>query len=387
MRPLFSAAALLLAFCLFPAAAAELLRHQPAEPEYFPPRNEAIPVPAFRHNGGPLTVALDYLPALRHTWLLLDGNLLLIRDASGNEVLKLDLVRRGRFRLKYGKATQISLPLLDEIDRFPLRLVLDGGGARLEMEQRMWAQLPGPALPPGEYSITLARPENGIPGAFGRYRELTVSDTASPPARQPDYPERSAQFARLAEADRRLLADPAYDLNPAVAPAAFDRDNAGRAAIRIALDSLWKRLHIGQTANFDAYLADLEVEAARLAAPHVPAPAIPLTRDRSAGFLTPGDRDFHFGVIGWELGNYAPELALLGCDLVSDSVWPAQLITPEGGFNEEHYRSRTLPSLRRLAHYGIAVDMLVAPYTPPFLLQKHPEWSGSYADEWPGTAF
>ena len=381
MRPLFSAAALLLAFCLFPAAAAELLRHQPAEPEYFPPRNEAIPVPAFRHNGGPLTVALDYLPALRHTWLLLDGNLLLIRDASGNEVLKLDLVRRGRFRLKYGKATQISLPLLDEIDRFPLRLVLDGGGARLEMEQRMWAQLPGPALPPGEYSITLARPENGIPGAFGRYRELTVSNTASPPARQPDYPERSAQFARLAEADRRLLADPAYDLNPAVAPAAFDRDNAGRAAIRIALDSLWKRLHIGQTANFDAYLADLEVEAARLAAPHVPAPAIPLTRDRSAGFLTPGDRDFHFGVIGWELGNYAPELALLGCDLVSDSVWPAQLITPEGGFNEEHYRSRTLPSLRRLAHYGIAVDMLVAPYTPPFLLQKHPEWSGSYAEK------
>ena len=138
MRPLFSTTALLLAFCLFPAAAAELLRHQPAEPEYFPPRNEAIPVPAFRHNGGPLTVALDYLPALRHTWLLLDGNLLLIRDASGNEVLKLDLVRRGRFQLKYGKATQISLPLLDEIDRFPLRLVLDGGGARLEMEQRMW---------------------------------------------------------------------------------------------------------------------------------------------------------------------------------------------------------------------------------------------------------
>lgn len=104
MKPLFSLTALLLALCLFPAAAAELLRHQPAEPEYFPPRNEAIPVPAFRHNGGPLTVALDYLPALRHTWLLLDGNLLLIRDASGNEVLKLDLVRRGRFQLKYGKA-------------------------------------------------------------------------------------------------------------------------------------------------------------------------------------------------------------------------------------------------------------------------------------------
>ncbi|MGN1364253.1 MAG: hypothetical protein ACI406_02735, partial [Victivallis vadensis] len=67
MRPLFSTTALLLAFCLFPAAAAELLRHQPAEPEYFPPRNEAIPVPAFRHNGGPLTFALDYLPTLRHT--------------------------------------------------------------------------------------------------------------------------------------------------------------------------------------------------------------------------------------------------------------------------------------------------------------------------------
>ena len=32
MRPLFSTTALLLAFCLFPAAAAELLRHQPAEP-------------------------------------------------------------------------------------------------------------------------------------------------------------------------------------------------------------------------------------------------------------------------------------------------------------------------------------------------------------------
>lgn len=366
---------------IFSLAAGGLLDFRPAGTGNFPPGRTVFPVSTFHHEGGPLTIALEFQPALPHTWLLLDGNLLLIRDASGDEVLKLDLVRRGRFRLQSGGMTRISWPLLDEIGHFPLRLIWGNDGIRLEMEGRTWVQLDSGDLPPGEYSIALAQTVSGIPGAFGHYRQLTVSaGEPATPVRLPDFPERGPEFARLAEVDRRLLADPAFDFPLTVPPAEFNRDEAGRAAIRIALDSLWKRIHIGRRENFGVYLDALEEEAARLAAPHEPEPSIPLESAGFERFFSPDDRGFHFGFIGWELGNYAPELARLGCDLVSDSVWPAQLMFPDGTFNAAHYRSRTLPSLRRLGFYGIGVDMLVAPYSPPFLLHKHPEWTGSYEE-------
>ena len=200
--------------------------------------------------------------------------------------------------------TRISWPLLDEIGHFPLRLIWGNDGIRLEMEGRTWVQLDSGDLPPGEYSIALA--QNRERNSRG-VRSLSAADgvrrRAGHAGASAGFPERGPEFARLAEVDRRLLADPAFDFPLTVPPAEFNRDEAGRAAIRIALDSLWKRIHIGRRENFGVYLDALEEEAARLAAPHEPEPSIPLESAGFERFFSPDDRGFHFGFIGWSSGT------------------------------------------------------------------------------------
>ncbi len=334
-------------------------------------------LPTIKTTGEPLTIDLFYTPNLMHYWLWLDGRVLTLKNQQGKTVLTVDIVRRGRLRLGYGNDGQVSFPLQQTTETLPLKVIIDNNGARLEALGRSWATVKGTALQAGNYQIILAQSDKNHLGARGWYSHITVTKGAENALPSVDYASKGDFYRRLSELDRKLITG--NEDHTAVPETTFSIATARKAAARCVIDSLWHRLYLNKIQHFDEYFNDLakSVDTINSGNPETERWNLPAS-PAGTRFLSPEDREFHFGVIGWELGCYAPEMAKLGYNIVSDSVWPNIVMNPDGRFNAERMTQRILPSVEELSRYGIKIDMLVAAYSPDYLIQKHPEWNGVF---------
>ncbi len=342
-----------------------------------------ILLPPFEVGNGQLTLRLEYLPPFIHQFMWYDGRVLELQDAQGEAVLTLDLVRRGRFRLEYRGVGAVSLPM----DRFDggavdFVVVIDGGTARLEVNGQRYLQVfSASPLAGAEYRVVLANAVTDAEKicAYGTYRRIHCFNAVpavpapayDPGAGDVDYEKLKALETRIISGEDEL----AVRVNNS---GTFSRNTARKTVCRVVLDSLYRRLNIGKRVNFDELYRDLLGMVEAMEKEDAAADVTYDLPEEAAGFLTPEDDNFHFGAIGWDQGQYARDLAGLGFNLVSDSFWPNQVMRPDGSFNQDYYVNRIGPSLRHLERYGLKVDMLLAPYTPDYLKQRHPEWSGAY---------
>ena len=335
-------------------------------------------------DGAPADFEFTFSPAdTALAWL--DGHLFSLADASGNEVLRLDMVRRGRFRLAFAGNKAVSRPQKwdctvvnwDNLAPRKLTVRLAPGGAALLMDGRTVVKLDGPMPAPGSYRAFLGQKDDVGRGALGWYSSFERKPAPAEfpePQPLPGKPEWSARVDAL----ERLFITPEMDRIP------FDKDrvrakDARIAAIYIAVDGLWYRLLRGLTPGFEFFLDELEKLTAAVRAGELPDEVYQVgggtPPDR---FLTPGDTDFYYGDCGWGLAAYAPELARLGVNLVSEHIWPEAVLDAQGKPRDVMLIRRTMPQLEEFEKYNIAFDLMIAPYTPNCLLKKHPEWEGAF---------
>ena len=222
-------------------------------------------------DGAPADFEFTFSPAdTALAWL--DGHLFSLADASGNEVLRLDMVRRGRFRLAFAGNKAVSRPQKwdctvvnwDNLTPRKLTVRLAPGGAALLMDGRTVVKLDGPMPAPGSYRAFLGRKDDAGRGALGWYSSFERKPAPAEfpePQPLPGKPEWSARVDAL----ERLFITPEMDQIP------FDKDrirakDARIAAIYIAVDGLWYRLLRGLTPGFEFFLDELEKLAAAVRA-------------------------------------------------------------------------------------------------------------------------
>jgi len=129
------------------------------------------------------------------------------------------------------------------------------------------------------------------------------------------------------------------------------------AELTVLLDAI--EPHLGSTARTDA------------AAP--PRPSGPW-RPQDGRLRRDGSADFYLGFIGWSMSSAVPDIAHMNGNLVSISVWPSMLIDEQGRVREDVWQETVQRTLDLGLAYGVAVDVLITPYTTPQLARDNPHW-------------
>ena len=339
--------------------------------------------------GEPVEFIFNFSPAdTSIAWL--DGHLFSLNDAQGNEVLRIDMVRRGRFRLHWAGKKALSryqdwrctVINWDNLTPRDLTVKIADGSAALIGDGKTILKLDGGKLEPGDYTVALGRKANekerGALGWFRSYEMRPASDGAFPPPQPlPGKPEWAARVDAL----EKFFITPemdAIECNPEL----IRYYDARTAAAYIALDGLWYRLSYNLEPGFEFFLTELEKLAEEVKSGSVADYTIDVSRPDGTPapeyFLAPADTDFYYGDCGWGLAAYAPEMARIGINLVSEHIWPDALLDKDGNPHDCMLIRRTMPQLEEFEKYNIALDVMIAPYTPGYLLKKHPEWDGVF---------
>lgn len=350
------------------------------------PNYAGIEFPFQNLDGKPVEFRFNFSPAETAIgWI--DGHLFSLNNAQDKEVLRVDMVRRGRFRLHWAGKKVISrqqdwsctVVHWENLAPRDLSVKIVRDSVALIMGNETILKLTGTEFTPGEYTVFLGkkRGEEGH-GAHGWYRsyETCSSDTVFPPVQK--LPGDPAWAARV-EALDRFFVTPEMDSIP-YDPKMIRYYDARTAAAYVALDGLWHRLIHGEKRGFEFFVTELEQLAAEVKAGKVADYTIDVGEPQSKPdfFLAPNDSDFYYGVCGWGLGSYAPELARMGYNLVSEHIWPNALLDNFGNPMDCMMIRSVMPKQEVLAKYGIKFDLMIAPYTPNYLLKQHPEWEGTF---------
>lgn len=333
----------------------------------------------------PVRIDIDFTPAdCSISWP--DSRLLSLYDASGEEFLTVDAIRRGRFRLSYGGGRALSRPVLWEttvvhwgrLTPGVVSVILFRDHAVLAVRGFAVATARGTVSPRLPLRAELGAREDSDRGLHGWYNGLSASafDGVMPPeAPLPGKAEWSARVDALNDfiwQEKDFTAD-------VPTPGQVEFQQARRAALRLAVDSLWYRLHRNNEVCFELFLEAAEKMAAQIREDGQPNRIWRFNDERrGAFFLAPDDDDFYGGVCGWGLGSRAPEFAMMGVNLVSEHVWPGATFDNQGNFDPVMLIRSTMISLEQYEKYHIRFDLMVAPYTPGWLLDKHPEWDGTF---------
>ena len=349
------------------------------------PNYTGIRIAKVNLDGEPAVVSFTFSPAdCSLAWL--DGRMFSLENSAGKEIVRLDMVRRGRFRLDVAGQKAISryqfwdctVANWDMLTPKKVTLKIVGNTTALIIDGQTIIKVTGPAVAPGEYTAVLGKEQNGGRGALGWYSNFEVKKSdAEIPADQP-LPG-NQEWARRVDALDKFFVTPDMDAVPS------DKDHvtyyhARNAAAYIALDGLWYRLNKKLTPGFEFFLTELEKLAAEAKAGKVADYRFDVTARNAAPafFLAPNDTDFYYGDCGWGLASYAPEVARLGINLVSEHIWPNTVLDNNGQYQDVMLIRRTMPQLEEFEKYRIAFDLMIAPFTPVYVLRKHPEWDGVF---------
>ena len=295
--------------------------------------------------GKHITLEIDFTPYESfYTWL--DGHIISLQDMHGNVICRLDMVRRGRLRLTCGKNAAVS-PVINwegEQSR-TLRIVWEKENARLEMNGKTWVSVKTSGLKTKKYIVCVGKLANGEPGAVGWYGGWRVNtDQRNDRAKQIDLGKQDSRFNKLLLLDRQIILDQEDSIK---IPVQFSLSRARRAAAHLALDSLWAKLYRNfKLDHFDHYLAEVAEMAQQITLSDSPNEVFPLPMPIKTGlWLRKEDQQLYFGFCGWGMGCYMRELAELGFNLVSTSIWPDRVFNKDGSLKENYIKARILPLL------------------------------------------
>jgi hypothetical protein len=314
----------------------------------------------------------------------MDGHLISLLDEQGRVACQLEMVRRGRFRLTCGEKAAVS-PMIqwnnnwkDGADPRSLKIIWNGEKIWLEVKGETWLALTQvPAFAPGKYQLRIGRLQDGTFGAIGWFNDWQVvsNNEKSSPAPAVDLAKQDSRFVELLALDHRLI--PGKEDMPVGIPTQVNTKLARKAAARIALDALWYRTYGKKETYQKEFIGELKKMADEIEKDTQSAQVIPLPAPIAGGrWMLDGDDQYYFGSCGWELGNDVPEFAQMGYNLISINVWPEAIFDQNGKMDLWYVERSVIPNLDLAAKYGIKVDILVAPFTPQYLLKKHPEWDG-----------
>ena len=143
----------------------------------------------------PTKIDIGFSPAdTFNTWL--DGHLFSLLDADGRELLRLDMVRRGRFRLTTAGKSAISLPVkwspavvhYDNLKPDTLTILITGRESALVLGEKCLVRLPAVPTGNGPFTAKLGRLGDHNRGALGWYSRLTFTADAKTAILPPDAP-------------------------------------------------------------------------------------------------------------------------------------------------------------------------------------------------------
>ena len=299
----------------------------------------------------PARFVFGYSPAdTSYSWL--DGHLVSILDAEGKQILRVDVVRRGRFRLSCGDSSKVSRFVFWEptvihwnnLKPEKLELILGKEDVALVRNGFTLVRTAASNYGKGPYTVRFGRLGPEDRGALGWYASLeTISgETPLPPdVPLPGNPDFASRIQKLDDffygpESRQEIPDGSVILEEA----------AQWAAGRLAVDSLWYRQEINKERNMELFLKDAETLMEELSC-GAGQRTWRVSADYSTPMLGSNDTTFYGGVCGWGLGSLAPELKAMGYNLVSEHVWPAAVMHGKDGvFDDGMLRRRTMPTGR-----------------------------------------
>ncbi len=349
------------------------------------PDYTAIAVRDAYHGKLPVKFEFTYSPAdVAYSWL--DGHLFSVRDKSGREILRLDTVRRGRFRLTFDGKSKLSLPVRwdptvihwNNLKPEKLTVLLTENAAALIRKGETVVQLSGAVSPAMPLSVNMAALD-ADKGAAGWYSDLTASAAAGVKI-PPEVPAigKKEWNVRVQKLEDFIYKDEDFRKDVPT-PGKVNYHTARRAALRLAVDSLWFRMARGNYTCLDIFVGEAEKLADEIRSGRQPDKTWTFDDSRRGKhFLSPDDDDFYGGVCGWGLASCAPEFAMMGINIVAEHVWPGAVSNNVGKFDDGMLIRRTMPNLDEYEKYNIRFDLMIAPYTPGWLLAKHPEWDGAF---------
>jgi hypothetical protein len=314
----------------------------------------------------------------------LDGHLISLLDKQGRVACQLDMVRRGRFRLICGEKAIVS-PMIEwnnnwkeGADPRSVKVIWSGEKIWLEVKGETWLTLKDVQMfTPGRYQLRMGRLQDGTFGAIGWFNDWRVVSNIENSSQAPvvDLAKRDSRLVELLALDQRLI--PGKEDMPVGIPTQVNTKLARKAAARIALDALWYRTYGKKETYQKEFLDELKKMADEIENDTQPAQVIPLPAPITQGrWMLDGDDQYYFGSCGWELGCDIPEFVQMGYNLISINIWPEAIFDQNGKTNLWYVERSIIPNLDLAAKYGVKVDILVAPFTPQYLLKKHPEWDG-----------
>ena len=313
-----------------------------------------------------------------YAWM--DGHLISITDQNSNTVCRLDMVRRGRFMMiRCGKSAISPAVNWKGGNSRKLKIVIGKEHTCLEMDNKTLMEIKTPKIALGKYKLCIGRLENGNPGAIGWYAGWSVTTgkySGSSKQIKPNLCD--PRVKELLALEQEILIS---QNNKSTVLDQYSIRLARRAAARLALDSLWAKLYNNTMLDkFDYYVTELTEMVQQINQPDFTDDtfSISMPADKEK-WLGKDDRQFYFGVCGWSLGCYMKELSELGFNLVSTTVWPDCIFDTNGNINNDYINARILPTLDVANRYGIKVDVLIAPYTPQYLLKQYPQWDAIIA--------
>lgn len=352
------------------------------------PNYTQIGLDKLNYDGKTMNIDFTFSPAdTSIAWL--DGRLLSLVDSKNNqEVLRLDMVRRGRFRLSMGEQKVLSrhqnwsstVINWDNLTPKKISLRLLNNQAGLVIDGETIIALDNVKLQNGDYKIFLGSeltPDNR--GALGWYSNLSYNESLDSvlPKKQP-LPGK-AEWAERVQTMEEFFVNPDMDKTTANVNNIRYYD-ARIAAAYIALDGLWYRLENNLEPGFPYFLEKLEEVAQEIKDNQVADYEIVIDNsdNKKDYFLSPNDLDYYYGDCGWGLASYAPEFAKIGLNLVSEHIWPGAIFDDNGNYQDVMLIRRTMPQLEEYEKYNINLDVMIAPYTPSYLLKQRPEWEGLF---------
>ena len=349
------------------------------------PNYTSITANEFYNGKLPVKFEFIYSPAdVAYSWL--DGHFFSLRDKNGAELLRIDTVRRGRFRLTFAGKSKLSLPFnwnptvihWHNLKPEKLTVLLTENSAALIRNGQTVVRLEGNIRAAMPLTVKMAA-DGKDKGATGWYSDLTavaapgaVAPADVPVPGKPEWNKRVMKLEEFIYADKDFRSD-------VPAPGRVNYYQARRAALRLAVDALWFRMLHNNYTCMEIFTAESEKLADEIRAGKMPDKTWKFDESRRGKyFLAPDDTDFYGGVCGWGLASLAPEFAMMGINIVAEHVWPAAVSNNVGKFDDGMLIRRTMPNLDEYEKYNIRFDLMIAPYTPGWLLAKHPEWDGAF---------
>lgn len=349
------------------------------------PDYTAIAVDGAYNGKLPVKLEFTYSPAdVAYSWL--DGHFFSVYDKNGNAILRIDTVRRGRFRLTFNGKTKLSHPFRwdptvihwHNLKPEKLTVLLTEDSAALIRNGQTVVSITGKADAAMPLTVKMAALGKDK-GAAGWYSDLAASAAPGmkmpspvPPIGKPEWNKRVQKLEDFIYDDKSFCKDV-----PETGKVNYYK--ARRAALRLAVDALWFRMLRNNYVCMDIFAAEAEKLADEIRNGKQPDRTWKFDDSRRGKhFLAPDDTDFYGGVCGWGLASCAPEFAMMGINIVAEHVWPHAVSDNNGKFNDGMLIRRTMPNLDEFAKYNIRFDLMIAPYTPSWLLKKHPEWDGAF---------